>query len=198
MKLTSTSSDPYSGNICIRRASAEDNFATWEDIKIVTLREQDINDYPIIYDYTIQSGIWYKYGVQSLSTLGERGKLIEIQNPIQRLFNHSFILGLEDQQLTLQFDAVINSFKYQIYDGKQDPIGSVYPYISRNAATHYRTFPITGLISMWMDENQIFLKNGKKDIYKFSSIVNEYEEYNINRGIMQYDYTYVRNLEPLV
>ena len=67
LKLYSTDTNLYSGNICIRRSSQEDNFATWEDITIFTLKGQAINDYPIIYDYTIQSGVWYKYGVQSIT-----------------------------------------------------------------------------------------------------------------------------------
>ena len=50
LKLYSTDTNLYSGNICIRRSSQEDNFATWEDITIFTLKGQAINDYPIIYD----------------------------------------------------------------------------------------------------------------------------------------------------
>ena len=198
VKMISPSHAFYSGNLCVRRASGEDNFSSWEDIKIVTLREEDINDYPVIYDYTAKSGVWYKYGIQSMTSLGERGKLMEMRFPVQRIFNYSYLLGQEDKQLILQFDNLVSSFKYQILDSKTETIGSTYPYISRNAAVKYRTFPITGLISMWMDENKLFLKNGKKDIYTYDDIIKEYEDYNLEKGIMQYDYTYERDFRQAV
>ena len=198
LKMVSPDVNPYSGNICIRRASAENNYATWEDIKIFTLREQDINSYPIVYDYTVQSGVWYKYGIQSISTNGERGILVEMSNPIQRIFNYSFLLGQDEHQLRLQFDNNMNTFKYQIYDSKTDTIGSKYPYIFRNAEVNYRTFPLTGLISMWMDEDNIFLPNGRKDVYHYTDVVSKYESYNKEHGIMQYDYTYERDFRQKV
>lgn len=198
LKLYSTDTNPYSGNICIRRSSQEDNFATWEDITIFTLKGQVINDYPIIYDYTIQSGVWYKYGVQSITANGERGVLVEMSAPIQRLFNYSYLLGQGGKQLKLSFDNTMNSFKTQVLDSKIETIGSKYPFISRNAAVNYRTFPINGLISFWMDDNNTFLTNGKKDVYQYSSIVNNYEAFNLERGIIQRDFTYERDFRKLV
>lgn len=198
LKLYSNTTNLYSGNICIRRSSMADNFATWEDITIFTLKEQDINEYDIIYDYTIESGVWYKYGVQSISAQGERGVLVKMENPIQRIFNYSYLLGQNNQQLKLNFDNNMGSFKIQVLDSKTETIGSQYPFISRNAAVRYRTFPINGLISFWMDDNATFLAGGKKDIYKYSAIVSKYEEYNLNRNIVQYDYTYERDFRQMV
>lgn len=198
LKIYSDNPDPFSGNICIRRASAEDNFATWEDIKIFVLKEQVLNDFPIFYDYTIQSGVWYKYGIQGISTQGLRTELVEMQEPVQRLFQHSYLLGMNDKQLKLNFNNDMNSFKIQVLDSKTETIGGVYPFINRNAAVRYRTFPLNGLISFWMDENQTFLKNGKKDVYEFDSIVEDYEAFNIKRGIMQNDYTYERDFRKII
>lgn len=197
LKLYSNDQNPYSGNICIRRASQEDNFATWVDIKIFTLKEQVINNYSLIYDYTIQSGVWYKYGVQSISANGERGVLVEINEPIQRLFNYSYLLGQDQQQLKLSFDNTMGSFKIQVLDSKTETIGSKYPFISRNAAVRYRTFPVNGMISFWMDDNHTFIES-KKDIYKYSSIVSRYEEWNLDRGILQRDFTYERDFRNMV
>jgi hypothetical protein len=86
LKIYSPSTEPWSGNICIRRASQEDNFQTWEDIKIFTVKEENLNSLDVIYDYTIQSGVWYKYGIQSIDKDGTRGVVVEITRPIQRLF----------------------------------------------------------------------------------------------------------------
>jgi len=198
LKIYSPSSNPWSGNICIRRASQEDNFATWEDIKIFTVKEKNLNDIDLIYDYTIQSGVWYKYGIQSIDKDGIRGVLVEISEPIQRLFNYSFILGQDDKQLKLQFNNTMSSFKYQKYDSKVDTIGSKYPFISRNAAVDYRTFPLGALISFNMDENNTFLAKGKKDIYKYNDIVTLYEDHALETGRRQYDYTYERDFRKLV
>lgn len=199
LKIYSTDSNPWSGNVCIRRASQKDNFQTWEDIIIFIVKEKNLNDIDLIYDYTIESGVWYKYGIQSIDKDGGRGKLIVMDNPIQRLFNYSYILGKDNKQLKLQFNNTMNSFKHQIYDTKIDTIGSQYPFVSRNAAVNYRTFPINAMISFWMDENNTFLKNGKKDIYNYSSIVELYDNYAEEHSIRkQYDYTYERDFRTMV
>ena len=199
LKIYSPSTNPWSGNICIRRASQEDNFQTWDDITIFTVREKDLNTLDLIYDYTIESGKWYKYSIQSIDKKGVRGKMVIMGNPIQRLFNYSYILGQDCKQLKLQFNNTLSSFKHQIYDSKIDTIGSQYPFITRNAAVNYRTFPINTLISFWMDENNTFLKNGKKDIYTYSTIVKLYDNYVENDSIRkQYDYTYERDFRKMV
>lgn len=198
LKIYSPSAELWSGNICIRRASQEDNFQTWEDIKIFTVKEENLNSLDVIYDYTIQSGVWYKYGIQSIDKDGTRGVVVEITRPIQRLFTYSFILGQDNQQLKLQFNNTISSFKYQIYDSKKDTIGSQFPFISRNAAVNYRTFPIGALISFQMDENNTFLHNGKKDVYKYTDVVNLYDNYTVENGRQIYDYTYERDFRKLV
>ena len=199
LKIYSPTTDHWSGNICIRRASQKDGFQNWEDITIFTVKEKDLNTLDLIYDYTIESGVWYKYGIQSIDKNGTRGVLVIMETPIQRLFNYSFILGKEGKQLKLQFNNTVNSFKHQIYDSKIDTIGSKYPFIARNAAVNYRSFPINALISFWMDENNTFLKNGKKDIYGSSSIVELYDNYVQKNSIRkQYDYTYERDFRKMV
>lgn len=200
LKIYSEDTEPWSGNICIRRASQEDNFQTWEDIKIFAVKDTDLNTLDLIYDYTIESGKWYKYGIQSIDKNGERGKLVIMEEPIHRLFNYSYILGKDGRQLKLQFNNTMSSFKHQIYDSKTDTIGSKYPFITRNADVNYRTFPISALISFWMDENNTFLKNGKKDIYNYDNIVKLYDDY-IQKDISsrkQYDYTYERDFRKIV
>lgn len=212
LKLYSSLLDNYSGNICIQRSSSIDNFATWEDIKIINLKNQNINDVPVIYDYTIKSGVFYKYEILPISAKGKRGvRTNNMTKPIQRLFNFSYLLGEGEKQLKLNFDNRMGSFKIQVQDSKTETIGSKYPFITRNAEVYYRTFPIEGLISFWMDENDLFLqsiefggsqhtflKNGKKDIYGGNAQVNLYEEYNEKRGILQYDYTYERDFREKV
>ena len=196
IKFYDPSNDPYNGNLCIRRSDARTNFKIWEDVYLAVVKTKKINDIPIFYDYNIESGVWYKYGVQLVEKDGTRGMLQEIPDPIMRNFNYTFLLGKNNQQLKLMFDNTMASFKYQIADSKLDPIGSKYTIVARNAATYYRTFPINGLISFWMDENNLFCN--KKDIYKYEDVIDDYENYNNKNYITQYDYIYERDFREEV
>ncbi len=185
----------YSGNICIRRSDARSNFKVWTDIKIFVVKDEYINDLDMFYDYTIESGMWYKYGVQAIDDRGNRGVLV--QTPaLMRNFEYSFLLGENNQQLKLMFDNTMNNFKYQVLESKIDPIGSAYPIVTRNGVVRYRTFPITGLISFWADENKLFCN--KKVIYKYDDVINLYEKYNIDNNIVQYDYIYEKDFRQKV
>ena len=197
LKIYSPNNNSWSGNICIRRASQVDNFTTWEDIKIIIVKQQNLNDLPVIYDYTIESGVWYKYGIQPITKIGERGVLNEIAKPIQRLFNYSYLIGMGGKQLKLSYNNNISSFKHQIYDSKTDTIGSKYPYITRNGTVNYRVFPIEALITAFMDENNTFIKN-KKELYKYNNIVNLYEDYITNNNRQYLDYTYEKDFRAKV
>ena len=190
--------------LVIKRASEEDNFSTWQIIKYLNINIPEANDnynhspydaygfnelYPIIYDYTIESDTYYKYSIQRMepevSPLGYKYSTMNImEQPIIRKFDYSFLLGQNNQQLKLEFDNTMNSFRHQIADAKVEPVGSKYPYITRNGKMNYKTFPINGLISFNMDENNVFLKNGNKDLFKYEEIAalhaGDREHYNFN------------------
>lgn len=196
IKFYDSEEEVYSGNLCIRRADSKDNFQTWTDIYVYVCKQENINGIPIFYDYTIESGVWYKYGVQTIESNGDRGQLDIIKNPVMRNFNYTFLLGKDNQQLKLEFDNIMGSFKYQIYDSKADPIGSKYTHIARNANTYYRTFPLNGLITFNMDESELFCN--KRVIYGYESIVELYQDYNEENGITQYDYIYEKDFREKV
>ena len=61
------------------------------------------------------------------------------------------------RQLKLKYDFQISSYKTNISESKTDTIGSQYPYIRRNGNMYYRSFPITGTITAFMDDAQIFV-----------------------------------------
>ena len=86
LKLYAADTTPYSGNLCVRRASSRDNFTVWEDIKIISFKNQTINSSSIWYDYTIESGVWYQYGVQVIDEKNNRSKL-NTSTSIMRNFN---------------------------------------------------------------------------------------------------------------
>ena len=198
IKFFTTDDKPYSGNLCIRRSDSRTNFTIWNDVYITTIKNNYINNAPIFYDYAIESGVYYLYGVQEIDQDGFRSKLevMNKRNPVMRNFNYSFLLGKNNQQLKLMFDNTMTNFKYQISDTKIDTIGSKYGNVSRNAVTYYKTFPINGLISFWMDENKLFCD--KKVIYKYENIVDLYDDYEKRNNITQYNYIYERDFREKV
>ena len=185
----------YSGNLCIRRASSRDNFTSWDDIKIVTFKNEMVNEHSIIYDYTAESGVWYKYGVQVIQSENTRSKL-NVTPPIIRNYEYAYLLGENNQQLKLKFDSQMGSFTRNISESKVDTIGGKYAVFSRNAAMDYKSFPVNGLISFWMDEQHTFTK--KRIVYGSTDIAELYEHYNNEREIVQYDYIYEREFRDLV
>lgn len=189
IKLLSPDSSPWSGNLCIRRASAEDGYNAWTDIETIVVKNEDINNLPLIYDYTIQSGVWYKYGVQVITKFGERGILNTAETPISRLFNNSYLLGFGGKQLKLAFNQTVSNFKSQIYDSKTDTIGSKYPFIDRNAQVDYKTFPMSFLISYNMDDKNTFASLDRDSITYIEPSEGAEKEPLVDMRYT-YDYTY--------
>ena len=211
LKFYTPNDHHYSGNLCIRRSDSRSDFKIWEDVYICPITNSFINDIPVFYDYTIESGVFYSYGVQEIDVEGDvkdetvnikdvqkytRSKLEVMNYKILRNFNYSFLLGKDNQQLKLMFDNIMGTFKYQIYDTKIDPINAKYSTIVRNTATYYRTFPINGLISFWMDENKLFCN--KRVVYKYEDVIDLYDQYNTDNNITQYDYIYERDFRNKV
>lgn len=159
LKLYATDSTPRFENICIVRSSELDNYKYWEDIKIITLKNQSVNDLDMIYDYTVESGINYRYGIQCIDRKGRRSAIVSQgdQIKVKRVFEHSYLLGEGGVQLKLPFNTTLTNYKSQIYDSKTDSIGGKYPIITRNANVNYRIFSISTLVSYNMDEKNTFI-----------------------------------------
>jgi hypothetical protein len=185
--------DRFTGNITIRRASSTSNFLIWEDIYTVAIIGSDMLDFTW-YDNTVESGIWYKYCAQRRNSRGDRGSIIEIESPIMISLEYSF-LSYGDKQLKLKFDNEISSFKYVIAESKTDTIGSQYSFIRRNGNMKYRQFPMTGLITRFCDENNLFAT--EEEVYQ--SNIDLYNEYNQVYKINEYnDRIYEKKFRDLV
>lgn len=197
IKFYAKESEIYNGNICLRRASSKDNYLTWEDIKIVSCINQRVNNLSEIYDNTIESGVWYKYAIQTISTNGERGVMNpsdgSLVTPIIRNFQFSYLIGAGGQQLCLRYNNTMNSYTYNYSETKTDTIGGKYPFITRNGNMKYRTFPINGLISFNMDENNLFITD--KEIYcdsatkkPYTNVINSYSNWRKEQESQVYDF----------
>ena len=188
---------PTTGNITIRRTSSENNFTKWEDIYTTYL---DSQGEPLEYtwiDYTIKSGIYYKYLVQKRNSLGNRSVAVYSEgDPLMLLFDDIYLTG-GNKQLDIKFDPVISSFKRVVSESKVDTIGSKYPYIKRNGAIEYRQFPITGTISHLMDISNLI--TSKEEVFKDS--LDYYEKYNNDKNVKINDFndwTYEREFREKV
>ena len=184
---------PFAGKITIRRTSSKTNFELWEDVHTIELRVEKL-EY-LWYDYTIESGVWYKYCIQKRDGAGNRGIITKLDNPVMIIFDNLF-LGADGTQIKIKFNPQVSSFQTTVSDTKIDTIGAKYPYIRRNGATAYRQFPISGLITIMMDEDKIFAN--RDDFYNEESL-SLYREYNDKNRIDKYnDIAYERDFREKV
>ena len=195
LNVKSNMAIPFAGTITIRRTSSKSNFELWEDVHTIELRVERL-DYTW-YDYTIESGVWYKYCVQKRDAVGNRGIVTKLEDPVMIIFDDMFLTA-DSTQIKIKFNPQISSFQRVVSDTKTDTIGSKYPYIKRNGAVSYRQFPISGLISFLMDKDKIF--TSREETYS-EDVLKLYKDYNSNydnRINMFNDITYERDYREKV
>jgi hypothetical protein len=192
VRVKNKTEERFTGNIIIRRASGETNFTIWEDVGVIVL-ENDFLDYTW-YDYTIKSGVWYKYCIQRCDSSGNRGIATELETPVMVTFEHMFLTA-GGKQLNIKFNPQISSFKYTVSETKTDTLGSKYPFVKRNGNTFYRQFSINGLVSHFIDEDHLL--TSEEELY--GDILSWYETYNDENYINEYnDVTYERDFREVV
>ena len=143
-------------NVTIRRSSSKSQFHKWEDVFTIPLSNHD--SLYTWYDYTVQSGVWYRYGIQQRNGLGGRGVLVpksQNNNPpgtkAEMCVFDDIFLTTKNAQLKIQFNPVLTDFKYNVTESRQIGIGAKYPFVKRNSNNYFRTFQIGGLISSFVD-----------------------------------------------
>ena len=188
--------ESFVGNITIRRTSSESNFTIWEDVHTESFEENSKLNYTW-YDYTIKSGVYYKYIAQRRSSIGNRGIAIYAEGePFMMLFDDMYLTG-GDGQLNIRFDPSISSFKRTVSESRTDTIGSKYPYIKRNGYVEYRQFPIGGTITHLMDPSHLI--TSREEIFRDN--LNNYTEFNKDKNIRIDDFndwTYEREFREKV
>ena len=183
IKRASTA-DPLFGTLVIRRSSSKNNFTIWEDLKYFTYNEAITGIKETWYDCTVESDIWYKYCVQLINTELQRGQVKEMKTPVLVSFEDMF-LTVKDRQLKIKFNPQMSSFKRTVQESRTDTLGSQYPFIRRNGYMDYAQFPIGGLISFFIDEDQLFVTRDKL----FGKQLNSYATYNDANNIGNYNNT---------
>lgn len=177
----------FFGNLTIRRSASDTNFTIWEDVHTTSITDNDFLDFTW-KDYTVESGIWYKYGVQKRNSYGDRGLIVSTVNPVMVTLQDMF-LTRADKQLKIKFNPQVSSFKHTLSESLTQTLGSKYPFIKRNGNVNYRQFSISGLISHFCDENQLFISEDELykhrkdlyDVYNENNRINEYNDFTLER-----------------
>lgn len=144
------------------------NVYTLETIKVVEKVPITILSAITVKDFSPEMGEDYQY-VACLVDAENRVYATAVSvydwgytNPgYARLMNMdaTVFLTTRQHQLRLQGGVNVSAFKRNTQDAFQNTIGSPYPFYSRNAATNYRTFTLTGVVSLAFDPTATFLRN---------------------------------------
>lgn len=167
---------PYYGEFLVTRACEDNDYSIWSEM----FRFRLDNERPStieLKDFTIQQGYKYKYSLQQYNIFGIYSSRITTSE-IQGDFEDAFLYD-GDRHLKVRFNATVSSFKTEIQEKKVDTIGSQYPFIFRNGKGYYKTFPIGGLLSFQMDDEQLFLEREVIDGERWNMYQNE--QYNPTR-----------------
>lgn len=195
VNVVATVTEPFFGNLTIRRSSSESNFTVWEDVKQVTLTDGEILNYSW-YDYTVKSGVWYRYCAQRRNSKGDRGAIVLNRRPVMIVFQDIF-LSNDKMQIKVKYNPSISSFQTVISESRTETLGGQYPIIRRNGNLKYKTFPISGLITAFCDEEGLFLN--KENIYGTETLINLYQDYNEENQIDEYkDFIYEREFREKI
>ena len=165
--------------ITIVRSSSNTRFKEWEEVYTALYHPKD----KIIFDdRTIESGVWYKYNFQVIDKSGARSRFIDESiykpSPLMIVFNDVFLTA-GDKQLKITLNNETGSLSYNLQESKTDTIGSQFPWIRRNGAIKYRTFPLGGLIS-YLGNNEMILFSNSENSDTNIEYQNNLAEKNIN------------------
>ena len=141
------------GSFKIVRASEKDNYQTWNEVLRFNLYGQQPSR-SLWKDFTVEQGINYQYALQQYNDKGLTSNRIT-SSLVYADFEDAFLYDGK-RQLKIRYNPKVSSFKNNIMETKIDTIGSKFPYIFRNGNVKYKEFPISGLISYYMDEKGFF------------------------------------------
>lgn len=156
VRLTST--EELNGNYVIVRSDEDTNYQIWDDVAYLTYVGKQLADELVFTDYYIECGKRYKYAVQRKQINDARSELLLPQDlsPHWVNFEYSYLCG-QGTQIKLNFNGEVSSFKHTQLVGKLDTLGSTYPTIAYNGHAYYAEFPLSALVSAYMDEENLFM-----------------------------------------
>lgn len=157
---------PVVGAYLLTRAETN-NLNAWEPVHRFILQAETPSR-TIFKDCTIEHGKTYIYSLQQYNDNGLYSNRIYTEEVLAD-FEDAFLFD-GTRQLRIRYNPKVSSFKNTVFETKVDTIGGKHPFIFRNGKVSYKEFPIAGLISYYMDEEQMFNNdsefNFSKDLYR--------------------------------
>ena len=147
--------NPVSVEIC--RSEKTDNYQSWILIRRVYFSSYTRAIDWSMKDFTIEQGITYKYCIREYNKFGIYNQRI-LSEPVVADFEDMFLFDGK-RQLKVRFNPKMSSFKATKLEQKLDTIGNKYPFIFKNGVVDYKEFPISGLISYKVDNNELFVNH---------------------------------------
>ena len=146
------------GTYLLSRSDDRD-FQTWYELAIFTIHDSvELSEW-YYQDFLIEQGRTYKYSIQFFSNATYTHR--QVSNFETADFEDMFLYD-GTRQLKIRYNPKVSSFKINHSETKVETIGSQFPFFVRNGLIEYVEFPISGLISYQMDENEYFIP--QKDI----------------------------------
>lgn len=183
MRIYLTAKNPLTGCYVLTRTSEESNYQVYEDLKYFNYFEEEFSDTLLYIDYIIESGIKYKYAFQYQNSQGLRSAPLQEEGmtvPSRSVdFEYSYIYR-DGVQLRLKFNQKLSSFKHTTLASKQDTLGDQFPHLSKNGYAYYAEFPISGLISFQMDEDQTFFTLKTDGYYYNNELVIPVDKFSVS------------------
>ena len=112
-----------------------------------------------------------------------------IEKEIYVDFEHAFLYDGE-RQLKIKYNPKVSSFKTNILESKMETLGSKHPFIFRNGMVSYKEFPISGLVSYLMDEEDLFMDNGS---FSHEILIRKHDDSSIPRDNFRVRHTNLIN-----
>lgn len=128
---------------------------TWDRLNSFELGVDAGLDQWSFEDRTYEHGIVYTYAICEVIDDARSNKILseEIKGDFEDI-----ILYDGHKQLKVKYNASISSFKSMVGESISATIGSRTPFYYRNGIMDYKEFPLSGLISYWEDEKELFLE----------------------------------------
>lgn len=191
INLYLTNNIPLTGSYLVTRSSEKSGYRIWEDLSYFVYSNKTFNNHLFYQDFTVESGVRYKYAFQQENAKGLRTSPLYPQKDIPHSvdFEYSYIYR-DGIQLKLKFNHKMNTFKHTVLASKQDTLGDRYPHLVRNGYAYYAEFPITGLISFQMDDDKTFMRLGSEGYLYDGNLAiprDKFEEQGVSRPACEKD-----------
>ena len=148
--------DLTTGAFLLLRADEDTGYKQWFEMTRFILNGEAPSSKKIIFrDYTIEQGKKYQYAIQQYGDSGLYSNKI-YSEIIQADFEYAFLYDGK-RQLKIKYNPKMTKFTNTRLEQKIDTIGGKHPFIFRNGQVNYNEFPVGGLISYFMDEEQMFM-----------------------------------------